>query len=76
MRRISVVVDDAHVDSISAVADGLRARGMQVEQVLDQLGMISGTVADDYSMLWEVEGVGSVEPSTDVQLPPPDAPVQ
>ncbi len=76
MRHVSVMVDDQHLGVIGTVAEALQARGMQVDQVLDQLGMITGSAPDDDAELWGVEGVASVEGGLDVQLPPPDAPVQ
>ena len=76
-RRVSVSVDDEHLETMATVADALRGQGMQVEQVMDQLGIISGVVPDSArESVSGVEGVVSVDDSLEVQLPPPDSPVQ
>jgi hypothetical protein len=75
--HLSVTVDDEHVPAIHAVADALRARGMQVEQVLDGLGIITGSApADSRPALTGVEGVVSVDEQLTHRLPPPDSAVQ
>ena len=77
VRRVSVSVDDAHVDTIGDVAEALRHRGMEVEQVMGSLGIISGSVPEETrSELLGVEGVASVDESHGFQLPPPDSPLQ
>jgi hypothetical protein len=76
-RRVSVSVDDEHLEAIGAVVDALRGQGMRVEQVMDQLGIISGVVPEGaHAALMGVEGVVSIDESQGYQLPPPDSPVQ
>ena len=76
-RRVSVSVDDEHLQAIGAVVDALRRQGMEVEQVLDQLGIINGVVPDGaHASLMGVEGVMSIDESQGYQLPPPDSPLQ
>jgi hypothetical protein len=73
--QLSVTVDDGH--AIEEVAAGLRARGMEVAQVLDGIGVITGSAPDDVRQaLAAVEGVASVDEQLTHRLPPPDAPVQ
>jgi hypothetical protein len=77
MVSVSVTVDDEHLASIGDVAAVLRANGMQVDQVLDRLGVISGSIPEDrQESLQAVAGVRSVEATHQYQIPPPDAPVQ
>jgi AAA+ superfamily predicted ATPase len=74
---VTVTVDREHTSAIGDVADALRAAGMQVDQVLEAAGMVTGTIdADAESALTDVEGVASVERALRFQLPPPDSPVQ
>jgi hypothetical protein len=75
--QVSVTVDDEHVATISRVAEALRDRGMEVRQVLDTLGLITGTVPEERRRSLErVDGVVSVDEDRTYRLPPPDAPVQ
>ena len=78
MRRdVTVTVADSHLADVDAVARGLELAGMQVEQVLSALGIITGSVDDaQIAALEAVEGVAAVERQTGFQLPPPDADVQ
>jgi hypothetical protein len=75
MVELSVTVGDGH--AIEEVAAGLRARGMHVAQVLEGIGVITGSAPEDVRhTLAEVDGVASVDEQLTHQLPPPDAPVQ
>jgi hypothetical protein len=77
MVNLSVTVDDGHLPAIDKVAEALRARGMEVQQVLDGLGIITGSAPEESrSALTDVEGVASVDEELSYQLPPPDAPIQ
>ena len=78
MSSVSVTVDDAHLTSIGSVARALQEHGMRVDQVLDGLGIITGSVADDRRAL--LEGVPGVDTVADgeltYQLPSPGADLQ
>ena len=77
MVNVSVTVDDGHLRAIDKVAEALRAQGMEVAQVLDGLGIITGSAPEaSRSALTAVEGVASVDEELTHRLPPPDAPVQ
>lgn len=72
--RVTVVVDD---DAVDTVAAALRAAGMQIDQVLGTLGVVTGAVpADRQGAVAGVAGVVSVTEDRQYQLPPPDAPIQ
>lgn len=78
MSHVTVSIDDEHLDSMSSVALALRDRGMEVEQVLDAVGIIIGSVAEEQRpMLASVPGVAAVtDDQPTYQLPPPDAAIQ
>lgn len=77
MKRICVVVDAAHLTVIDDVAGALRSCGMQVEQVLGSVGMVTGSAGDDcVPALRSVDGVESVDEELSYRLPPPEADVQ
>jgi hypothetical protein len=77
MVHVSVTVDDGHLAALDEVVAGLRARGMQVAEVLGGIGVITGSVPDGArEALAAVDGVSSVDEQLTHQLPPPDAPIQ
>jgi len=76
-KSITVTVHDDHLDRIDAIADQLRAAGMQVDQVLSSTGIITGEVADTQRQtIAGLPGVAAVENEQEFQLPPPDAGIQ
>ncbi|MDJ0349107.1 hypothetical protein [Cryobacterium sp. PH29-G1] len=77
MISVSIVVDDSHTAGIVDVAARLRAAGMSVENVLDTVGIITGSVSEQQlGALGRVEGVESVDRDRQVHLPPPEDDVQ
>jgi hypothetical protein len=71
--RITVTVSD----DADAVAEQLRAAGMNVDQILRAAGIITGSVAaGQRASLTDVPGVASVEVEQTFQIAPPDAEVQ
>ena len=76
MVNISVTVDQQHLSAIGDVAEALRARGMEVEQVLES-GFITGSVSEDRrSSLDAVDGVQAVDEELGYQLRPPEEDIQ
>lgn len=80
MVQITVTVDTASASDIEAVADELRGKGMKVDQVLDSIGMITGSIPSAApaasQALQAVDGVVSVDAAQGVQVPPPDSDIQ
>ena len=76
-RSVTVVVADSHAGDVAAVAARLAQAGMQVEQVLVALGVITGSVDDAaLSSLEDLAGVARIEQQRSFQIAPPDADVQ
>ncbi|MBL7498426.1 hypothetical protein [Frankia nepalensis] len=74
---VIVTVDDAYLTRIAEVSAALRANGMHIDQALDDIGVITGSIAGtDSRSLANVEGVKAVEPERSFQLPPSDSPIQ
>ena len=72
---LQVSVDSAHLNNLSAVAERLRAAGMNVEQILESIGVLIGSAdAARISALAKVEGVANVEAQETYQLPPFESP--
>ena len=77
MTHVSVTVGDGHRETMAGVVESLRATGMEVEQVLGTLGIVTGSApAEALVALRGVEGVDSVDEQLAYQLPPPDSPIQ
>lgn len=71
--RVHVTVQGRGLDE--ALTD-LEDAGLEVEESLTDLGIVTGRASPEaIERLRGLDGV-SVEPEADVQLPPPDAPVQ
>ncbi len=70
-------IDDEHLTRLSSVVQELQERGLEVEQVLDGVGLVTGTVTDEHrGGLALVPGVASVDGALTFQLPSPDSAVQ
>jgi hypothetical protein len=75
--RVTVTVRDDQVSHIDELAERLRVAGMQVDQVLPAVGVITGSVArSGRPSIEQVPGVAAVEDETSFRLAPPDADVQ
>ena len=63
--------------SLSEVKKKLTESGFAVDQVLDDIGIITGTSSDeDAERLRSVDGVTDVSPDQIVDIGPPDADIQ
>lgn len=77
MTQVTITIDDAHLATIDQVTDALRAHGLQVDQVLHEVGIITGSITHDQRRTLEsIDGVAAVSIEQHHRLPPPDAPVQ
>jgi len=77
MPNITVTVDDEHAASVGQVAATLRGSGMQISQVLEAVGVITGSVPEDgVAELRNVHGVKSVDKAVDFLIPGPDSALQ
>ena len=75
--EVLVSVEGGQLERLSAVAEELRSAGMEVAAVMDDLGVVSGSVEPEkIERLAAVRGVAAVEASREVRIPPPDSPVQ
>jgi hypothetical protein len=73
-----VSVEDEYMDRLSEVAKGCEDAGMNVEQKLEEIGVLTGSIdsAEKVELLRKVEGVSHVEESRQIQIAPPDSPIQ
>lgn len=75
--KITVTVGDDHVADVNGVAERLKGAGMNVDQVLDAMGIITGSVpAGRRAAIERLPGVAAVEAEHTFQIAPPDAEIQ
>lgn len=60
--NLMISVDDEHIEDISSIAQKLRKEGLCVCQMLDEVGIITGTI-DEGAMgrLRNVSGISAIE---------------
>lgn len=79
MARVSVSVSVANSSAkrVSEVARRLEHAGLDVEQELNEVGVVTGSIdAERVESLGEVEGVSYVERSRQFRIAPPDSDIQ
>ncbi len=79
MPKVSLLVsiNDDHLDRFSEVVTDVENAGMEVEQTMENLGVLTGWIGSEkVEPLRRVEGVSHVEESRRVEVPPPDSNIQ
>ena len=72
---VALVVDDDGLQDVDAVLRRARRAGLRGAQVLESIGVITGTAAPDaVEPLSRLRGVRAAEVERTIQLPPPDQP--
>ena len=72
-----VSINDEHLDRFSEVVKDIENAGMEVEQKMEDLGVLTGSIdSEKVEPLRRVEGVSHVEESRRVEIPPPDSDIQ
>jgi hypothetical protein len=75
--EVNVSVADDHLDRFDDVVRRMEQAGLKVQQQLQALGVVSGSIdSAKMSSLEKVAGVAGVERSRQVQIPPPESDVQ
>lgn len=75
--EITVTVGPDSLREIDRIAEELRAGGMQVQRVLHELGLITGTMPDGQrGVLTRIDGVQSIDQDKHVEIPPPESEMQ
>jgi hypothetical protein len=65
--KVVVTVDDQHLRNIQSVRADLESAGMEVDGVLETVGIITGKVpAGKSQSLGAIRGVSSIEPDGDM----------
>ena len=72
---VALVVDDDGLQDLDGVLRRARRAGLRGAQVLESIGVITGTAAPDaVEPLSRLRGVSAAEVERTIQLPPPDQP--
>lgn len=75
--KLSISVDDEHLDKMPEVVKRIKKAGLKVESQLEALGIITGSVdADKQDSIRSIKGVANVEEDRSIQIAPPDSDVQ
>jgi hypothetical protein len=74
--RINITVPEATPSRLKSVKASLVRQGVEVDSVLDAIGIITGKVSKSRLSSLDAGAGATVELNESVQLPPPDAPVQ
>lgn len=73
--EVIVSIAEDHLPVLAGVVERLRGAGMAVRDVLEPIGAVTGSVADDaVAALETVPGVLAVERQRGFQLPPEGSP--
>jgi hypothetical protein len=77
MAPVVVSVTDEYLDRFGEVLEALRARGLVIDHVLDDLGTVTGSIdTDEVEALGSLTGVASVERQRQPGIAPPESDVQ
>ena len=75
--NVSVSIDEEHISQILEVATRLNSAGMNIEHIMENLGIIVGSIdSEKMNTLAQIEGVEHCEPEQEYHLPPPDSEIQ
>jgi hypothetical protein len=75
--NLSIAVDEQYLDQMLEVAQNLQSAGMNVEQLLEKIGIITGSCdSEKVEALSQVAGVSHVEISRVYKLAPPESDIQ
>jgi len=75
--NVSVSIADGSMDRVSEVVRRLKEAGLDVEQELGEIGVVTGSVDPEKAeSLREIEGVSHVEQSREFRIAPPDSDIQ
>ncbi len=76
-QKVNISIAEDYLDHFSEVVLRCEKAGLQIEQQLEQVGVVTGSIdSTKLADLEQVEGVAAVEAARSFQLPPPDSDIQ
>ena len=73
---VSVLIETSEPEGFKEVVARLRAAGLEVEQVLEESGVVLGSAAPERLPALRAVRGATVEAQRSFQLEPPDSPIQ
>ncbi len=76
--KLTISVDDEHLNKMPEVVKKIKKAGLKVDQQMESLGMITGSIdVDKFDSLNRIKGVSNVQRDEEgFQIAPPDSEVQ
>jgi hypothetical protein len=75
--RLTLVIEETHLDRLSEVVERLKRAGLQIDNVAESIGTVSGTIDEERAAdIALVYGVAMVERSRVRRAPPPESELQ
>jgi hypothetical protein len=75
--KVNVSIADESIPDFEKVAQRLKEAGLNVEQELESIGVVTGSIESNLLLnLEQVEGVAAVEQQQEIHLPPSGSDVQ
>jgi methylmalonyl-CoA mutase cobalamin-binding subunit len=76
-QQVNISISREHRKQFPQVVSALKKAGVEVDQQLKTIGVVSGTVNDEnLADLQNIEGVANVEQARSFQIAPPESDVQ
>ena len=77
IETVNVSVADDYLDRFPDVVKAAKKAGLKVEQEMETLGIVSGSIdSAKFEDLRRVRGVSAVDRAREFHLPPPDSEIQ
>jgi len=75
--KLSVSIEDQHLDRLDEVVERVKHAGMSVDRVMGAIGVLTGSIEPEkLDSLRGVAGVSHVEASRSYSIAPPESDVQ
>jgi hypothetical protein len=75
--KASLSIEEQYLDKLPKVVKRIKKAGFNVEQTLEELGVVTGSVdSEKLDAIRKVKGVASIEQERVFQLPPPESTIQ
>jgi hypothetical protein len=75
--NLLISIDENYIDKMPEVVENLQSVGLQVEQSMQEVGVVTGSCEQaKVAAISQVEGVSEVETERQYQIAPPNSNIQ